>query len=582
MTGKLLRIGTRESELAAWQARIVLERLQHAGYTAELCFIKTEGDRVLDTPLPLMGGKGVFTKALDDALLAGEIDLAVHSLKDIPTRLPDGLALGAVTEREDAADVLVARDAARIDFLNDAGCRAVIASSSNRRIGQWLARYPLHLMTDIRGNVQTRLRKLAESSWDGAIFAAAGLIRLGLQQHISLKLDWMLPAPAQGAMGVMVRQDDRRIHEAVQLVHDPDVALCTGIERDVLHYLEGGCSAPVGALAVVTGGLVRLRVNTVYPDGTGLVQFEMEDKRDRAADLGKRAADEALALGADALIRDLKGGKQNKDKMVHAGMPPSHIPSKEWTKQSSELAKQPSITGEKSSKRGKQSSNPIRIVISTRLADSGDVSLAREHHIRLLDYPAWLYRWLTPSFPVTRSEAWAFTSRRGVEGWWRTWKSRGADADAIPPVYAISEATAGAVRQRFPDAEIRLSSYGDGMSLGEAMARDGIRSAVHFCAADRRQELMQVSRKYSIHLAEVEVYERCRVQDPKPLNVAFDAILFFSPDGVSEFCRIYEVPGGEWQAIAIGKTTADAVRRVTGREPRIPAAPAFQEMIKLV
>ncbi len=366
MTNKPIRIGTRDSILATWQARHVEEILKTAGYATELRYIKTEGDRVIDTPLPLMGGKGVFTKALDDALLAGEIDLAVHSLKDIPTRQPEGLMIGAVSDREDTADVLVTsesvtrkpvgtgsdsasvcndsasdgNDSASVGnedvstrnpaggtnrysdsdvasyasketfpgFLSDPLYKAVIASSSNRRIGQWLARYPRHRITDIRGNIQTRLRKLSENSWDGAIFAAAGLRRLGLEHHIHVVLDWMLPAPAQGAMGVMVREDDTRIRESVMPLNNPDVALCTTIERDVLHTLEGGCSAPVGALAVIENGTVRLKVNTVYPDGTGLIQFEMSRGREHAEDLGKQAAEEALNRGAGALIRDFKKG----------------------------------------------------------------------------------------------------------------------------------------------------------------------------------------------------------------------------------------------------------------------------------
>ncbi len=593
MTGRPIRIGTRDSVLATWQARFVLDHLTRAGRKAELRFIKTEGDRVLDTPLPMMGGKGVFTKALDEALLSGDIDLAVHSLKDIPTRLPDGLTIGAVSEREDTADVLVTRDAAkhylsdkRDDFHHQAAAtpvfsddphfRAVIASSSNRRIGQWLARYPLHRMTDIRGNVQTRLRKLAENDWDGAIFAAAGLIRLGLDHVISKKLDWMLPAPAQGAMAVMIRRDDKHIHEAIQGIHDPDTALCTTIERDVLHALEGGCSAPVGALAVVDDRVVRLRVNTVYPDGTGLIQFDMIEQIDLASDLGKRAADEALRLGADALIRDLRGGmeadeKKNTDQIQHT--------TQNHTRSQSPASSTPPAS----------SSARPRIVLSTRLAESADVALAKKHNILLIDYPVWIYRRVTPPSDVidalctgSQPDAWVFTSRRGVEGWWHVWKERGAVSAVIPPIYAVGPATADAVRKTFSSVDIRLPQGGDGLSLGEAMARDGIRSAVHFCAAERRRELMEVSRKHNITLTEAVVYERRSVINPKPLNVVFDAILFYSPDGVSEFCRIYGVPGGDWHAIAVGKTTAEAVRRITGREPHIPESPAFDEMIKLV
>ena len=613
MTGKPLRIGTRDSILATWQARFVQERMKRAGHPSGLRFIKTEGDRVLDTPLPLMGGKGVFTKALDDALLAGEIDLAVHSLKDIPTRLPDGLAIGAVSEREDTADVLVTRDAAKaylagaavapgsdattsgpaatgstasassaasaggaLLWLGDPRYEAVIASSSNRRIGQWLSRYPRHRMTDIRGNVQTRLRKLAESDWDGAIFAAAGLIRLGLHRVISTRLDWMLPAPAQGAMAVMIRDGDDRIREVLACVHDPETALCTAIERDVLHALEGGCSAPVGALAVVDDGQVRLRVATVYPDGTGFLSFELSELQDRAADLGRRAADEALRRGADALIRDLRG------------------------------------TGKPDQPGGGSKPAPARMAISTRTVDSGEVSLALQHGVGLMDYPVWQYRWITPPPHLTATilaeepQAWVFTSRRGVEGWWRVWKEqmkkqqlrdeipgravqKGPDPGAagsvrtpIPRTYAVGDATAHAVRRFFGQADIRTAEAGDGKSLGEDLAGDGVRSAVHFCAVERRPELAEVCMKHGISLTEAEVYERGPVSDPKPLLTAFDALLFFSPDGVAEFLRIYGMPEGSWKPVAVGQTTAAAVRRETGREPLIASSPSFEEMLKLV
>ncbi len=628
MTGKPLRIGTRDSILATWQARFVQERLKRAGHLSELRFIKTEGDRVLDTPLPLMGGKGVFTKALDDALLAGEIDLAVHSLKDIPTRLPIGLAVGAVSEREDTADVLVTRRAARaylagaavspdeapqaggpaggsaagstgggspanpdevMAWLGDPRYEAVIASSSNRRIGQWLARYPRHRMVDIRGNVQTRLRKLAESDWDGAIFAAAGLVRLGLHEVISTRLGWMLPAPAQGAMAVMIREGDERLREALACVHDRECALCTTIERDVLHALEGGCSAPVGALATVDGGQVRLQVATVYPDGTGFLSFDVAAPRDQAGDLGRFAADEALRRGADALIRDLRGGGKRE--------PSDGVTEKRGADKPGEKpGDKPGI---------EEPSSRERLAISTRTVTSGEVALARRHGVRLMDYPVWQYRWITPPPHLTATimaeapQAWVFTSRRGVEGWWRVWNEQQkkqrlrdeilgkTEPTPIPRVYAVGEATAQAVRRFFGDSDIRAARGGDGKSLGEELAADGVRSAVHFCAVERRPELAEVCMKRGISLIEAEVYERGPVPDPKPLLTAFDALLFFSPDGAAEFLRIYgerleSEPEGSWKAVAIGQTTAGAIREQTGLEPLTASTPSFEEMLKLV
>src|SRR6056297_4176463 len=206
-----IRIGTRDSELATWQSNQVRSKLQEFRYEAELIFVKSEGDLDLTTPLTEMGGKGVFTKALDDALLEKRIDVAVHSYKDLPTDNPLPLVVSAVCKREDPRDSLVAPDGT--DFLDDDTVEAIIATSSNRRRAQWLHRYPNHTITNIRGNVNTRLRKVSENDWHGAIFAAAGLKRIGLDHHISDYLDWMIPAPAQGAMAVMVREGDEQMLE---------------------------------------------------------------------------------------------------------------------------------------------------------------------------------------------------------------------------------------------------------------------------------------------------------------------------------------------------------------------------------
>lgn len=286
---KTIRIGTRDSILATWQAEHVAAGLKQHGFKTELVFIKTEGDQVLDTPLPLLGGKGVFTKALDDALLHDEVDIAVHSFKDIPTQTPEGLAVIAILEREDPRDVLVARKDA--GFLTDPDYTAVIATSSHRRGGQWLGQYPKHRLTDIRGNVHTRLRKLNENNWDGAIFAAAGLKRVGLDGNISAYLDWMIPAPAQGAVAVMARDNRPDLNRALGLLHHATTALCTRVERRFLQVLEGGCSAPLGAFAEMYGGQVQFRAVLTSLDGQRREEIAMNMPVEHAASLGDRAAE---------------------------------------------------------------------------------------------------------------------------------------------------------------------------------------------------------------------------------------------------------------------------------------------------
>ena len=314
MSDRPVCIGTRDSRLAVWQAEYVADSLQRLGVRTRLQFVKTEGDRVLDTPLPLMGGKGVFTRALDEALLRGDIDIAVHSLKDIPTTVPEGLVMGAISTREQPHDVLVPGEqhASRTPeemevFFATKGRQAIIASSSNRRIGQWLSRFPHHRMVDIRGNIQTRLGKLASSSWDGAIFAAAGLTRLGMENRRYIPLHWMVPAPGQGALGIMIRSDEGHLEALLQTIHDERTAECVLAEREVLHRLQGGCSAPIGVHAFPAGEHIKMKVHVVYPDGTGAIHFVLEEPRNRVHLLAERAASQAFEMGADKLVQVLTG-----------------------------------------------------------------------------------------------------------------------------------------------------------------------------------------------------------------------------------------------------------------------------------
>lgn len=301
---KLIRIGTRDSRLATWQAEQVAQQLRKRGRQTELIFVKSEGDLDLKTPLTEMGGKGVFTKALDDALLEDRIDVAVHSYKDLPTENPLPLMVSAVMEREDARDSLVAPKG--LDFLDEPSIEAIIATSSNRRRAQWLHRYPNHEITNIRGNVNTRLRKVDENGWTGAIFAAAGLKRIGLEENISQYLDWMVPAPAQGAMAVMVRDDDEQMIEITSALQHEESALCTGIERELLNEMEAGCSAPVGAFAWIEGDDLILYAVALKVDGSLQYDVEMKVPAANAKGIGRKAARKLLEQGADKLMEEIK------------------------------------------------------------------------------------------------------------------------------------------------------------------------------------------------------------------------------------------------------------------------------------
>ena len=301
---KNIKIGTRDSELATWQAKQVAKQLEKLGHNTELIFVKSEGDLDLSTPLTEMGGKGVFTKALDDAMLKDEIDIAVHSFKDLPTETPLPLKVAAIMERADPRDTLVTSGGT--DFLHDPDYHAVIATSSNRRKAQWLNRYPHHEITNIRGNVNTRLEKVQSKNWDGAIFAAAGLTRIDLGHHIDAYLDWMVPAAAQGAMAVMVREDDVAMHEIIAKLNHDETALCTTIERDFLHEMEAGCSAPVGAIANIDDGDVHFKAVALTLDGNERFDYEHSVSVGKAGDLGYEAAQELLEKGAIKVIEEMK------------------------------------------------------------------------------------------------------------------------------------------------------------------------------------------------------------------------------------------------------------------------------------
>jgi hydroxymethylbilane synthase len=304
MIKKDIRIGTRESQLAVWQAMQVKSLLSEYGFSAELVYIKSEGDIDLKTPLYEMGVQGIFTRSLDAALLNHKIDLAVHSMKDVPTQLPPGIIQSAVLPRGPVNDLLVFKNGH--DFLNDESFVANIATSSLRRKAQWLNRYPGHLIHNLRGNVNTRLRKLSEENWNAAIFAQAGLERIDLRPENSQVIDWMLPAPAQGAIMVVCRKEDNYTLEACQNFNDESTALCTKIERDFLRTLLGGCSTPISALAVIKKESIHFRGNILSLDGRKKASIEKKIAVDDADNFGKIAAEELLINGGKEIAEEIR------------------------------------------------------------------------------------------------------------------------------------------------------------------------------------------------------------------------------------------------------------------------------------
>lgn len=318
---KVIRIGTRDSQLAVWQATWVQQLLNQKGIASELVYIKSDGDLDLVTPLYEIGVQGIFTKTLDAALLSNKIDIAVHSMKDVPTQLAKGIREAAVLKRASYKDILVYKDdqvPAQLGYVNSewstnpthfsllTSHSFIIATSSVRRKAQWLNRYPQHHFDNLRGNVNTRLRKLEESNWQGAIFAAAGLERIDLRPEKSIELDWMLPAPAQGAVMVVCREGEEEIFNTCYQLNHEATAICATAERLFLRELMGGCATPISALAEINHNEIIFQGNVLSLDGKEKVAVSMNVPISMGASVGTDAAKQLMEKGADKIVHEIR------------------------------------------------------------------------------------------------------------------------------------------------------------------------------------------------------------------------------------------------------------------------------------
>ncbi len=342
---KVIRIGTRESQLAVWQATLVQQLLAKSSMASELVFIKSEGDIDLQTPLYEIGVQGIFTRSLDIALINNKIDIAVHSMKDVPTQLANGVVQSAVLPRASYKDIFVYKGSLssvsdQLGYVNGEWAMSknlpgynkdidpslsiinstfnnstinnsplTIATSSIRRMAQWLHRYPNTIIENLRGNVNTRLRKVQDHNWHGAIFAAAGLERINLRPENAIELDWMLPAPAQGAIMVVSRAADDFCLHACQLLNDVTTATCVKIERDFLRALSGGCSTPISALAEIKDNKIHFRGNILSTDGIEKVEIEKIITNNQSDNAGKILAEELLNKGGEKIAQQIQHAK---------------------------------------------------------------------------------------------------------------------------------------------------------------------------------------------------------------------------------------------------------------------------------
>ncbi|HEB77604.1 MAG TPA: hydroxymethylbilane synthase [Methylothermaceae bacterium] len=303
-----VRIATRRSPLALWQAEYVAARLRqaHPGLEVKLVTMVTQGDRMLDVPLAKVGGKGLFVKELEQGILDGRADIAVHSMKDVPVELPSGLHIGAILEREDPRDAWVSH---RFRDPAAAPANLRVGTSSLRRQCQLRQRFPGWRIEPLRGNVGTRLQKLDEGGYDAIVLAVAGLKRLDLEARISRRLDpdLCLPAIGQGAIGIECRQDDAAINALLAPLHHDPTAVCIAAERAFNARLEGGCQVPIAAFAELSGNQLRLRGRIGMPDGSRLLAEEVVCSPDQAAEAGTALAETLLSRGGDKILRQVYG-----------------------------------------------------------------------------------------------------------------------------------------------------------------------------------------------------------------------------------------------------------------------------------
>ncbi len=309
MDRSVLRIGTRGSLLALTQSGFIQRRIEEAwpDVKVELTVIKTTGDKIQDVPLAKVGGKGLFVKEIEEALLAREVDLAVHSMKDVPAVLPGGLIIGVVPAREDPRDVLVTHKGSGLTDLPPA---ARVGSSSLRRAAQIRAHRPDILVENLRGNLDTRLRKLDDGMYDAIVLAAAGLHRMGWQDRITayLEVEDFLPAVGQGALGLELREDDHEVRELLAPLHDQETSIAVQAERSFLETLEGGCQVPIGGHARAVGDRLELTGLVASVDGSKIFRITRTAPRDEAVRLGIQVAGELLEAGARSILDEVNRG----------------------------------------------------------------------------------------------------------------------------------------------------------------------------------------------------------------------------------------------------------------------------------
>jgi len=517
---KTIRIGTRDSELALWQANIVKKLLEEADYKTELVPVKSTGDLVLDKPLYELGITGIFTRTLDIAMLNHDIDIAVHSLKDVPTVLPKGIVQAAVLKRGNVNDTLVFKN--NEEFLSAKD--AVIATGSLRRRAQWLNRFPTHTITDLRGNVNLRLQKLEYSDWNGAIFAAAGIGRIGIRPEEAINLDWMIPAPAQGAIMVTALDEDDFVREACKVLNHEETEICTTIEREFLNKLEGGCTAPIGALAYIKDEEINFKGVLLSPDGTKKIDVTRIKKLGEHHDMASYCADFVIERGGKRLMDTIKNS--NKKTKVYS--------TKRFTEDQRLLFHEKVVA---------ESSDFIKI------------SLKRIH----------------PRFLKKEIQNVVITSKNAVESLTTNYS---AIELQFKNIYCVGRRTKRLVEHKIGKVK---HVEKNAKKLAEYLVNyiEGT-EVTYFCSDIRLDALPTILAENNITVNEIEAYET--KYDGLKVDDSIESLMFYSPSTVESFVRSNN---GEIIAFCIGETTAKEAKKHFD-DVRVAKVPTVESVIELV
>ncbi len=518
---KIIRIGTRDSELALWQAKTVQDQLEKLGYKTALVPVKSTGDLVLDKPLYELGITGIFTRTLDIAMLNYDIDIAVHSLKDVPTVLPKGIIQAAVIKRGNINDTLVFKN--NEEFL--AQKHAVIATGSLRRRAQWLNRYPTHTIVDLRGNMNSRMQKLQDNEdWNGAIFAAAGLGRIGMRPEDAINLDWMIPAPAQGAVMITaLKENEFTVSACAELNHE-ETEICTTIEREFLNKLEGGCTAPIGAIAKIKNDEVTFKGVLLSIDGSKRIDVTRVKKLGEHHDIAAFCANFVIERGGKRLMDELK--RTNNQTTVYS--------TKALTEDQKHL---------------------LAHKITVKSSDFIKVSLNR----------------IPKTVLKSNLKNVIITSKNAVEALTTNFST---DELKFKNIYCVGRRTKQLIEQKIgPVTHSESSAKNLANYLVDYMEGTEI---TYFCSNLRLDDLPTILEENNITVNEAEAYQT--VYSSIKVDESVEGIMFYSPSTVQSYILQNKA---KKIAFCIGDTTAEEAQKYF-KDVRIAKVPTVESVIELV